>query len=147
MTRSVGWDLVEVARGKLTASPSNRVIVKVDMMKKVRIAAQTYREMGLKLGGGEPKISQGLVYCRDALQPIPFSPLALLRSSLFTWTEKWEMIQLLKRVTSLNPIEQQGQTVADWLEVIKSFPGVLPAFKPGVDYVTTARKECDNTGN
>jgi glycine/D-amino acid oxidase-like deaminating enzyme len=81
------------------------------------IAAQTYREMGLKIGGGEPRISQGLVYCQDALQPIPFSPLALLRSSLFTWTEKWEMLQLLKRVTSLNPIEQRGQTVADWLAV------------------------------
>jgi phytoene dehydrogenase-like protein len=91
------------------------------------IAARTYRELGLKIVGGEPTISQGAVYSRDTLQPIPLSPLALLQSSLFTWTEKWEMFRLLKRVTSLNPIEQRGQTVADWLaanvrgESVKAF--------------------------
>jgi phytoene dehydrogenase-like protein len=91
------------------------------------IAARTYHELGLDIVGGEPTISQGAVYRRDTLQPIPFSPLALLRSRLFTWTEKWEMLRLLKRATSLNPIEQQGKSVADWLaanvrgESVKAF--------------------------
>jgi phytoene dehydrogenase-like protein len=79
------------------------------------IAAHTYRELGLQIVGGEPKISQGAVYSRDTLQPIPFSPWALLKSSLFTWMEKWEMFRLLQWVTSLNPAEYRGQTVADWL--------------------------------
>jgi phytoene dehydrogenase-like protein len=81
------------------------------------IAAQTYRELGLSISGGEPLIAQGLVDFQDKLQPIPFSPLALLRSRLFTWTEKWEMLQLLKRITSLDPIAQRGQTVTDWFAI------------------------------
>jgi phytoene dehydrogenase-like protein len=81
------------------------------------IAARTYRELGLKILGGEPTIAQGEVYSRDVLQPMPCSTLALLMSNLFTWTEKWEMLRLLKRVTSLNPTEQRGQTMADWLVV------------------------------
>jgi phytoene dehydrogenase-like protein len=64
------------------------------------IAARTYRELGLQIVGGEPKISQGAVYDRDTLQPIPFSPWALLKSSLFTWTEKWEMFRLLQWLVS-----------------------------------------------
>ncbi|WP_146138299.1 phytoene desaturase family protein [Chamaesiphon polymorphus] len=81
------------------------------------IAARTYRELGLQIVGGEPKVAQGSVYSRDTLQPIPFSPLTLLRSSLFTWTEKWETIRSLQRLTSLNPIEQRGRTMAEWLAV------------------------------
>jgi phytoene dehydrogenase-like protein len=91
------------------------------------IAARTYRELGLKIVGGEPIIARGAIYSRDTLEAIPFNPLALLRSSLFTWAEKWEMLRLLKRVTSLNPDAQQGQSVADWLvanvrgESVKAF--------------------------
>jgi phytoene dehydrogenase-like protein len=79
------------------------------------IAARTYRELGLQLVGGEPIIAQGAIYRRNTLEAIPFSPLALLSSSLFTWAEKWEMLWLLKRLTSLNPAAERGQTVADWL--------------------------------
>jgi phytoene dehydrogenase-like protein len=79
------------------------------------IAAQTYQELGLVYAGGEPAIAQGLFYTQGALHPIPFAPMAILRSRIFNWAEKWEILGQLKRITTLNPAALRGTSLADWL--------------------------------
>jgi phytoene dehydrogenase-like protein len=80
------------------------------------LAARTYQELGLVISGGEPIVATGSLSSGGALHPIPFSPRALLRSRLFGWREKWELLRLLQRLTKLNPIEFQGQSIAAWIE-------------------------------
>jgi glycine/D-amino acid oxidase-like deaminating enzyme len=79
------------------------------------IAAQTYQELNLSLSGGQPDVGSGFLYAREKLHPIPFSPSRLLGSQLFNLTEKWELMKVLQQTSTLNPKDEAGQTLADWL--------------------------------
>lgn len=88
------------------------------------IASRIYQELSLSLSGGEPDVGSGLIYSEGKLHPIPFSPFRLFGSQIFTWGEKWEMIRILRRMSSLNPQHLEGQTLAHWLTKNTHFPKV-----------------------
>jgi phytoene dehydrogenase-like protein len=79
------------------------------------IAASIYQKLNLSFSGSEPKLDGGFIYSDDRLQAMPLSPLSLLRSQVFTWAEKWEMIRMLLRMSKLKPQDLAGQTLARWL--------------------------------
>ncbi|QGQ94062.1 NAD(P)/FAD-dependent oxidoreductase [Paenibacillus psychroresistens] len=78
-------------------------------------AYPTFQQLGLKLPGAKPK-AKGEMIWKGKLLTMPTTPIAMLTSSFFTWSAKFELIKLLLGLPKLNLTEMQGISLREWAE-------------------------------
>ena len=75
---------------------------------------KTMTRLGVEIPGGPPDQGEAFLFSNGRAYPWPRSLRALLRSPLFTLSEKWQVARLARRLSRLNPADYQNQSVAEW---------------------------------
>ncbi|GAC1317593.1 MAG: hypothetical protein NVSMB2_11490 [Chloroflexota bacterium] len=85
-------------------------------------ASEVLTELGITYSAGIPRSVSAL----DArgMHRFPAGPLALMRTSLLSTGEKWELLRLFVRVRSLNAASLADECVADWIARNTSAPRI-----------------------
>ncbi|MBO1515253.1 phytoene desaturase family protein [Metabacillus bambusae] len=73
-------------------------------------------ELGIDLKGASPSL-HGDVFYQSKSYDAPISPLKLLKSRLFNWSEKKELIRFVTGYQKIDTAELQNTTLNEWLQL------------------------------
>ncbi|MBX7220777.1 MAG: NAD(P)/FAD-dependent oxidoreductase [Blastocatellia bacterium] len=79
------------------------------------VAYTILSEMGVQVDGGFPSVSGSLAVNRNRLFQLPFSPVSIFTTGLFSLAEKMEVIRFFTTLESIDTAQLLDTSVQDWV--------------------------------